>query len=1036
MSEIIWITKAGEITQIAEEEYYEFQLDAYDTSGSALSFQIISGRLGNGLQLHKGGLIQGIAVIEDVTNADSYSKSFTVRAKNASGKISDRTFKIVVNPTALPQIVPKNVSLGTIYDGYHLVLQLEATDPSPNAKLTWRFVSGELPPGVTMTSTGLISGYVLPYVTPGGEGVLGWSMAGWDVIIWDTSTADAQSRTYQFLVQVSDGIRYDESTYTINVLAKKLFTVDNDEIIVNNTLITVDTDDKHSPIILTEPSTLPEQRQASNFAFKIDGFDIEGAAIEYALSQVNAVLYDQGIPTGSTPGWVPDPSDQPIPPLVTVGFDNYGFDQENQTLPAGITLDPLTGWLTGYIEPQAEVEKEYLFQVYCYKVATPSYTSKPVTFTLTVLGDLNNVIDWTTPTDLGTIDNGSISELSIVANARLPGKELRYTLTPGSIDYPGINPAASVVHYAPVAYSRLPQGLQLLDNGLIIGRTTFQHFSLDGRTTTFDKASTNFDNKFTFSVTASDKTQFELDANTTTIDSGLTTFDDLYQGEVLIPDLTPGSNSEYRKTATVSDSRVFTIRINNINVAPYENIHLRALPDADRRRKFRDVIENQDIFPNELIYRFDDPYYGKAKNIKFLFAAGLKPSTAETYFLAMQNNHYNKRVELGNVKTAVALDENFNVKYEIVYVEVVDPSMDNGRSAPNSVTTPFSVIHPNSLDNMLVEVSQVTYNNKGVLPAWMINPQSDGRVLGFTRAVILAYTVPGASKLIAYRLKQENVNFGDLEFVADRYQLDDYLVTNYNLATQSFIKSKETTFDMMPPATALYSYAGSVDYAVTTPFDEINGRTLEYINRRGGISGTTVITGGQLLVFAIQELYNSVLSSNTTTYKDVFSSNNYDSVGYDLSTVPMEYTSPNDGWNDTDAGLYGTFAYGDGPYMETTVIPGYNSVDVNQRGGIWQITVNSDLVVILEFVQEVTINQYVQVRSGDNYNNTKIYYDPILQPGHTVPAYSILTDTNFDIKDSTSFDGGGTRFYSNRDTYAGPETNNKFLKFPKYGMYQ
>ena len=1040
MSEIIWITKAGKITQVAEEEYFEFQLDAYDDSGSALSYKVISGTLSNGLQLTHTGVIQGITVINNLLDPKSFTQSFTVRVRNVNGRISDRTFSIGITPKALPQLLPKNSSLGTVDDGSHWIHQLEVIDPSPNAKITWRLVNGELPPGVTMDANGLLTGYIMPYTTLASQAQLNWSMTGWDTISWDMLTATAQSRTYKFMVQVFDGIRYDQTTYTLAVLAKAIFTVDSTQVNISNTNITVDQDNKHIPYIVTAPSALVEQRQGATLAFKFDGFDFDGDILHYLLIRQVQVFFDQGNATSSTTGWVLGPNDLPTPPVTTVGFDMSGLSQEAQVLPPGLTLDINTGWLTGVIGPQAEVKKVYKFQIYCYKASYPLYLSEPVNYTLTVLGDLNNVIDWQTPENLGSIVNGEISELAIVASARLPNislitisssltislstkKSLRFAITPGIPDLPGVDPRVALVRYSPAAYSRLPQGLKLLDNGLIIGRPTFEYFSLDNKTTTFDKVTTAFDNKYTFSVTASDSTVFELDANRTTIDSkfGLTQtlFDVAYQGQ-------------YYQAATVSDTRTFTIRVDQVNKEPYENLFLRALPSIEKRKDFSTAIANQDIFTNELIYRINDPYYGKAKDIGFMFAAGLKPSTALNYFNTMQNNHYTKRIELGDVKTAVAVDENFKIKYEVVYAEVVDPSLNNGKSTPNSISTLGTVIHPNSLSDMLTEVSQVTYNNRGALPDWMTSPQADGRVLGFTPAVILAYTVPGASKLIAYRLKQENVNFGNLDFVVDRYQLDDQLITNYDITTTAFNRSEETTFDMLPPIGGLHPYTGSVDFAITIPFDEINGRTVEYINSAGGISGFTTIKSGQTLIFAIQENYTA--NNPNPIYIDVFDANNYAALGYDPSTTPRIYTSANDGWNDNSIGLYGSSGFSSTSYTESTVIPGYLSLGVNQRGGIWTISIDANLVVTLVFTKEVAVNEYVQILHSSNYNNTKLYYDPILLPGQTVPAYSVLTSKNYDIFESTIFDGYGTRFYSNRDSYIAPRTNDQFLKFPKYSM--
>ena len=1032
MSQINWITPSGQIASVAEETFLTFQLRAKDTQGIFLTYSVIAGKLTHGLQLTRDGMIQGVSSVEEASvGQEEYYQTFTVRASNGRGQISDRTFSIVTNAISQPQIIPKDISLGTWYDGYFFDTQLVATDQNSILGLQWTVVDGELPLGLQLTPDGRLFGYLEPYYLNESLGVLNWDKTGWDHVLWDLPTVRPQSKTYRFQIEVFDGARFDNSHYTLTVQTKSTLTVDNSELTIDNDSITVDTNNKHVPYIVTQPQELPEQRQLSNFAFHVIGRDLDGDELHFGLIQSDAVLYCQGT-TGSDSEWVVyDPNWAPqVPPLplteapppigVTVsGFDQSGFDQGDQTLPAGITIDEATGWLTGELGAQVEEVKTYTFKVYCWTEVDNivDEVSTPVTFTLTVLGDRNNTIDWITPSDLGILDNGDISELSVVAVSK-KGKTLNYRLKEGTPNPVGIEADQTVITYLPQARNRLPQGLELLPTGLIIGRATFEHFSLDNKTTTFDKNKLVFDNIYQFTVTACDDT-----------------------------DPTVVSN------ASVSSDQTFTIKINNYNNQPYENIYFKALPSRAQRTSFLSVVNDTNIFPDQLIYRAGDPWFGKAVSIKFLFAAGLTPNLAASYVAKMENNHYNKQVDLGNVKTAIALDENFNVKYEIVYVEVLDSSTEGGKSVAATIdrtlevkspynVEPYTQVHPNSLDNMKTEIGTIGYNNKGALPQWMINPQEDGRVLGFTRAVILAYTVPGASKLIAYRLKQSQIAFNNIDFVADRYQLDHTLTKHFNVTTKVFDESSEATFDRLPPSSALNPYAGTVDFALTVPFDEINGKTIQYILLAGGLDGSTNIKSGQLVVFAKQESYNSVGGGTYT--KDPYDTNNYDALGFNSSVTPRTYNSPNSGWNDEN-GTYGDSDYGSTAYAPSSVIPGFLDKllysDTNMRGGIWEVQVSDDpvygnRVVTLAFVKEVEINQHVLVGTGGrNYGQSKIYYDPIVKPGNTVPDYTILTTEVKTAGNTTRFDGGGTRFYNNRDMYLPPEALDVYLKFPKTNIY-
>jgi hypothetical protein len=60
----------------------------------------------------------------------------------------------------------------------------------------------------------------------------------------------------------------------------------------------------------------------------------------------------------------------------------------------------------------------------------------------------------------------------------------------------------------------------------------------------------------------------------------------------------------------------------------------------------------------------------------------------------------------------------------------------------------------------------------------------------------------------------------------------------------------------------------------------------------------------------------------------------------------------------------------------------------------------------------------------------------MVKTGKTVPAYSLLSSQATNTTDNTSFDGTGTRFASNRDNYNQPGTLDKYLKFPKTGVFR
>jgi hypothetical protein len=932
MAHPIWTTPAGNLGLVPENNFYQLQLAAT----YAVSYKALAGSLPPGMYVTSAGSLQGVPVVTDVTASRSYE--FSIRATSGDGLVTDRTFSLTVSNIIPPQITPKITNLGDVFDGNFYSLQLEAIEANPNATLTWGLVSGTLPGNVSISSSGLISGFIYPLPVQGNAGFTGFNAAPYNEFGYENAP-QYQNGTYQFTVRVFDGINYDSFTYKLNVVAKDHFEADTTLDTIDATL-TVDQDNKYLPIITTPSQPLPTIRSNSKVAFQFQALDPNYNALTFGLYTGAGSTFDQGSTdnvnvygANSNAVFGTDGVSLTYTGLnaAGIGFDSANFDAPVLALPGGLHLDAGSGWLYGTASSQAAASQTYTFQIYAYETTSPSYASLPVQYQLTVLGDITNTITWNTSANLGVIDNGAISEFAVSATSNA-GKSLVYSLVTDN--------------------AHLPQGLELLSSGLIAGRTTFNYFKLDNGNTTVDGVTSLFDNTYKFTVMAS---------------------------------TTDG---------TATSTQQFTITVNNFNEYPYENLYLKALPTIDQRQTFLSIVNNTEIFPTNLLYRPTDPWFGRAKDIRSLFLAGLNPSSAASYTEAMQTNTYKKRIEFGSVKTAQAVDANFNTKYEVVYVELKDDAVYNGKSPANvDYDAVISAnVYPNSFTNMSsVITNSLGYENQGALPEWMTSPQTNKKQLGFTKAIVLAYTIPGASNLIAYRLKANGVAFNNIDFVLDRYDLDNTLSANFNSSTGKFISGKETTFDRIKRPAKITHSAG---YAVSgLAFDMINNQTVASIQARGGLDGVTYFNTGDTLIFLQQENY------------------------------PGE-SNANDGWN----------------LPNGSVVPGFlanklNSSVVNQRSGIWQINIDSSNIVTLSFVGTVNLHDYVQINYGLSQNNTIVYYDPVLKPGNSVPSYTILQTYLSSSTNNTRFDNYGTRFINNRDSYSDPGAKDTWLKFPKIGEF-
>lgn len=989
-----WVTPPGKLGTVPNNEFYQFPLQVYNSYGDALSFKFISGELPPGVQISANGYIEGVPTLLNSIKVDeSQTFRFTVRVLNTRGHINDRGFSLTVTNVYGPIIEPTTVSLGSYFDGVYFEKQLSVLELSPTVKVTWSTI-GELPPGITLSDNGLLSGYIQPLQLVGAFGPAGYDGDAenqgvitqeqqFDYAPYDFNQLN-QTLTYSFTIQAYDGSNYDLQQYTVNVVSRSGFTADNDKVTVDNTDLSVDSISVYVPVLLNaSDTTLPTGRSGSYYAFKFDGYDFQGDTLTYTLSNTlgtfDAYVYgqDAGFDYGGTgPLGTPESQATLGNPRGGVGFDSYNGGNSSTNLP-GLVLDAQTGWLYGKLNQQSTAFESYSLGVQISKVREgETYTSSPVYFTLPILGDINNVIQWITPSNLGSITNGEISKLVLEAKS-IEDKPLVYTL----VDKGGV----------PI---RLPQGLKLLPSGEISGRVSFEAFSVDNYDTTFDGEKLTIDRNYKFTVKVS--------------------------------------------TADGSASAVqeFNLVLNINDIKPYDNLYLRAMPSWDQRQIFNSVINDTTIFVPELIYRPTDPWFGVSKNIDMLFVPGLNPLEINEFALAIVKNHWHKRYTFGDIKTATVLDDSYLPKYEVVYIDVLDPELNEAGNGPglelnltNTIANPyvdingntFKILYPNTTDNMLSRLTtDIGYYDQSTLPDWMTSNQPDTTSsnkfkppLGFTKAVVLAYTKPGASNLIAYRLKSSGINFNNINFTVDRYLLDDYYTSNFNTSSQIYNLGRETTFDTQPNQN-VGAIKATVQYAVTVPFNQIHGRPVSYVKANGGIDGDKLFDNGDTLIFAQQENF-----LNPGPYQGwVQYSNAY--IGDNILTSTIE-------------------GYGSGTYDSYTIVPGFlekaqGTAATNYRGGVWRINIVGDVISLIP-VLEMDPGDKVRVLFGGTYASAILFYNQTLYAGQSVPYYSVYKLQSNTIRRRTTFNGDTTKFFSRRDQYYAPGTNDKYVKFPQYGVF-
>ena len=783
MAQPVWLTPAGNLGTYPEGVFFQFPLLAEEPDlGAPVYYQIIAGELPSGVQVAANGLIVGIpkaiASVQGVPTevARDITSRFAVRAYTTTtigavtviNRLADRTFSITVTGQDAPEFVTPSGTIATVFDGTLITnLQIEYTDSDTTDITIVRLAAGTLPPGTSISLSGLITGFVVPQAPNTATAGFSRDGQGYSQYPFDFPT-QSNNAVYEFVLELTDGKASALRTFNIQVLSRDSLTADTTDITADNTFVTADGTPVRVPVLLTQPGSIGTVRSDNYFAFKFDGIQGDGYPVVY-VTDSNAEL-------------------------SAIGLD----------------LDPGTGWLYGYIPNQGLQENTYDFQVRVYQAGEPDISSIWFEFSLTVQGPIDTEITWLTPASvvnralvpspLGTIVNGSTSQLYVEA-VNASGIVLEYRLKSGSD-------------------SNLPQGLRLLPSGDIAGRCSFNTFALDGGTTTFDvdsdnrgvSAPTTFDLTFVFTVEA------------------------------------------YSTNTQVRVDKVFSITVDRQYNEPYENLYIQAMPPQDDRDLVNSLLQSSTMIPPTLLYRGDDPNFGRATKVVYQHAFGLTAATYEDYVSSLYENHYWKNLILGSIETAQATDDNGNVIYEVVYSRVIGGlTNDRGESVSKEVVLPYPIdpgtvnevdtVFPNSLANMRNQVIDTVGQVSTFLPRWMLSTQTNGRVLGFTPAWVIAYVTPGNSGQIAYNIRtQFGTQLNLVDFEVDRYELDKALTSNWDPVTNQWIPQPPaaTTFDneahyqLPEPNDSSFVFDGGLGYE--------EGNTIKILGSQvGGVDVTNDI---------------------------------------------------------------------------------------------------------------------------------------------------------------------------------------------------
>lgn len=792
---ITWVTQTGSLGIITERVTLEIPLTATSNVGP-VTYSLIAGRLPRGLRL-SGNTIKG-----SPTEVRRFTESkFVVRASDGVD-LEDRTFSLSVDGSDLPVWLTNEGFLNVgdnqayfVLDNAYVNFQLEADDEDLNAGDTLEFYvvpqGGELPPGLTLSSSGLISGFTDPVFavdyqenTTGAYDTSGFDIVpldvsearsnGFDTFLYDNVTYDyfepsraprRLSRFYSFIVGVTDGVNEIRRLFRIWVVTEEFLQADNSILQVDTNLFQADNTGDRIPLWITE-SNLGRFRANNYVTIYLDVYDppsLEGT-ITYFLLNSNPDSSVSTLPPGMELDTITGEIAGRVPYQAAI-TKTYQFTMQAVSFPTRLSSENYTlvgDWssTTTYIANQAVRYQGFIYVCLqehrnvvpvegAYWDLGVSTASK--TFTVDIIGEIESAIEWVTDSDLGSIKPNQPSNLFVKANGLLYGGKVVYELAGGT----------------------LPPGLSLLSTGIILGKVKqfadstsgglTRFFDNDGITTTFnttfDGSNTSFDQKFTFTIKARDTANF---AETT---------------------------------------REFFVSVVANNTKTFANLYVKAFQNKEKRLLWYDFITDSNIFRAAEIYRYGDPNFGVQPELKVLVFAGIESTDAALYVQAMGKNHYRKQLRFGNVKYALAKDPlTQETLYETVYVEVVDEYEKNGKSINKVVELPDNLnskvlvsydsiridsniplisdsdhqrIFPNSFKNMRSRIKAIGERDREFLPLWMRSIQEQNFVeSGYVKALVLCYVQPGKASGVISRINSSGFDFKSIDFTADRYLID------------------------------------------------------------------------------------------------------------------------------------------------------------------------------------------------------------------------------------------------------------------------
>jgi hypothetical protein len=793
MAQPIWITPVGSIGTYSSLVVMATTIVAEPLlPATSITYQIISGSLSPDLTLNTTtGVVSGIPdLVTEITTS-----AFTVRATDNLGNIRDRTFTISI----LGQATPTFTDTGTdfprnIEDSIWVEYPIPYNNPDSTNPVAVRLRQGLLPPGLEINAEGIIRGYARP---PTGTGIAPaittyatTTDSVTDLITVVSTVGFTIGRPVTFTGTIIGGLVENQTYYVKAIPTTTTFSV---SLTQNGSIVNLTTEAGFTTVNLPQASTSTPVIRTYSFTLELVS-PLGGDIGNYSITVKNQnTPVSQGGP-GNLPNtrfpvilntrpltylltdqdpyygyYILPPVDPSVPALIGTfvsgeyfAFKVIGHDFDGNVIEyaylsfppaANLVGNTQTGWITGTPTIDSRGISTFNFSVAVYKTRDSSYVSAIYNFAFNVRKEITDIVIWRTDSNLGSIYNGSISDLAVAATS---DTVLSYRITSGS----------------------LPPNLSLAEAGDIIGRVADQP--------TDTLLAIGDETVFTFTVEAYSTDFVAISSSRTFTLTVVQAYD------------RPTETLYIKATPPLNDRQILRTLLDTNTYIPTEMIYR---PNDVYFGKATSVIYEHayGIYASDIEAYLaaikEKNYYWRYITLGEIKTAVAKNAAGEIIYEVVYSEVIDDLVNPAGISVPIEiiwprpiplnLGDWYTSLVDVFTSYIFGSDTLYGDKEYFTALTPGTArtLYPNSLYNMRerisIEVGQD--KNSNLLPLWMTSQQADGNTLGYTQAWVICYTKPGFANVI-----KDNINtnwpykLNAINFQLDRFTVDKSATYNYD----------------------------------------------------------------------------------------------------------------------------------------------------------------------------------------------------------------------------------------------------------------